>query len=152
MKQKGEIINFVKIREEKVEERRRRYERVFFKHILGAYAVAEGEGLKAIELVDLSLEGLSFQVPQDSKNAAYVEVGKTYMLRLYFSEDSFIPVQVKIQNKRSCIENGNQFIRFGCLVDQELHSYETYKYFVQFLGSYAENSHQDKGDLKIFFF
>lgn len=148
----GEVINFNKAREAKIEEKRRKYERVVFKHILGAYCVSEGQGLKAIELVDLSEEGLSFQLPSQSKNLEGMETGNEMMFRLYFSQDTFIPVQIKVQNKRACIENGETYMRFGCVVDQSLQSYETYKTFVKFLEKYAESCQQDKGDMKFFFF
>lgn len=151
-KSDGTVISFTKARNARIEELRRKYERVLFKQVLGAYAVAEGTGLKAIELVDLSLDGLSFQLPAHSKNLDAVETGKELVFRLYFTQDSYLPVGVKIMNRRDCIENGQTFVRFGCAIDTSLQSYETYKTFVTFLGKYAETCHQDAGDLKFFFF
>lgn len=148
----GRVINFSKVREAKIEEKRRKYERVLFKHILGAYCVAEGQGLKAVELVDVSAEGLSFQLPVDSKNLDAATAGVALTFRLYFSQDTFIPVVAKIANSRQCIENGQRYVRFGCEVDKTTQSYETYKLFVTFLAKYAETSHVDTGDLKFFFF
>ncbi len=148
----AQVINFQKVRDAKIEEKRRKYERVFFKNILGSYCVAEGHGLKAIELVDLSLEGLSFQLPEGSKNLDGITDNKEMVLRFYFSEDTYIAIQIKILNKRPCIEGGSRYWRFGCAVDTTLQSYDAYKHFVSFLGSYAERSQQDKGELKFFFF
>lgn len=148
----GQVISFTKAREAKIEEKRRRYERILFKHILGVYCVAEGQGLKAVELVDVSSEGLSFQLPVNSKNLEILSPGKDITFRFYFSQDTYIPVCVKVQNERSCIEEGQKYIRFGCFVDTASQSYETYKLFVMFLSKYAESSQQDKGDLKFFFF
>lgn len=151
-KTSGTVINFAKAREAKIEERRRKYERVLFKNFLGVYCVAEGQGLKAVELVDVSAEGLSFQLPVDSKNLEGLKAGIDMTFRFYFSQDTFIPVVVKLQNTRQCIENGQKFIRFGCAVDQTPQSYDAYKFFVMFLAKYAETSHVDTGDLKFFFF
>lgn len=148
----GKVINFTDVRKAKIEEKRRKYERILFKHTLGAYCVAEGEGLKAIELVDLSPEGMSFQLPLTSKNRDVLTVGKEMTFRLYFSEDSYIPLGVKIQNERPCIESGQKYVRYGCAVDTKLQSYETYKMFVTFLTKYAETAQTDSGDLKCFFF
>lgn len=150
--QEGQVINFTKAREAKIEERRRKYERVLFKQILGVYCVAEGKGLKAVELVDVSPDGLSFQLPTQSKNLDAVVPGQELTFRFYFSQDTFIPVMVRVQNERQCVENGERFIRFGCTVDTASQSYESYKLFVQFLAKYAETCHPDKGDLKFFFF
>ncbi|MBI3555327.1 MAG: PilZ domain-containing protein [Deltaproteobacteria bacterium] len=148
----GRVINFTAAREAKIEEKRRRYERILFKHILGVYCVAEGKGLKAVELVDVSTDGLSFQLPVNSKNLDVLAPGQDVTFRFYFSQETFIPVSVRVQNERNCIEEGQKFIRFGCTVDTASQSYETYKLFVMFLSKYAESSQQDKGDLKFFFF
>lgn len=148
----NQVISFTKAREAKIEEKRRRYERILFKHILGVYCVAEGQGLKAVELVDVSTEGLSFQLPSASKNLDILAVGKEVTFRFYFSQDTFVPVVAKLQNERHCIEDGQKYIRFGCVVDTNSQSYETYRLFVMFLSKYAETAQQDKGDLKFFFF
>lgn len=148
----GQVISFTKVREARIEEKRRKYERILFRHILGVYCVAEGQGLKAVELVDVSTDGMSFQLPIHSKNLEALRAGSEMGFRFYFSQDTFIPVHVKIQNERQCIEDGQKYIRFGCTVDITSQSYETYKLFVMFLSKYAETSQQDKGDLKFFFF
>ena len=148
----GQVINFTKARDAKIEEKRRKYERILFKHILGVYCVAEGQGLKAVELVDVSTEGLSFQLPVNSKNLDVLTPGQDVTFRFYFSQETFIPVAVRVQNERACIEEGQKYVRFGCTVDTSSQSYETYKLFVMFLSKYAETSQQDKGDLKFFFF
>lgn len=148
----SKVIDFGKVREKRIEEKRRQYERVLFKNVLGAYGVAEGEGLRAIELVDVSATGMSFQLPSYSKNLDGLKVGKEMIFRLYFSEDTYIPMGIKILNRRPCIENGNTYERFGCAIDTNMQSYGTYKTFVEFLTKYAESAHQDKGDLKLFFF
>lgn len=150
--QDGRVISFNKVREAKIEEKRRKYERVLFKNILGVYCVAEGQGLKAVELVNVSQEGLSFQLPHQSKNLENLKVGAELTFRFYFSQETYIPVHVKIQHEKDCLENGNKYFRFGCAVDQSSKSYEAYKLFVMFLSKYAETANQDKGDLKFFFF
>lgn len=148
----GQVISFSKAREAKIEEKRRRYERILFKHILGVYCVAEGHGLKAVELVDVSADGLSFQLPVNSKNLESLAPGNELTFRFYFSQDTFVPIIVKVMNERSCVEDGQKYVRFGCVVDSSAQSYETYKSFVVFLSKYAEAAQQDKGDLKFFFF
>lgn len=148
----GQVINFTRARDAKIEEKRRRYERILFKHILGVYCVAEGQGLKAVELVDVSTEGLSFQLPLHSKNLESLATGSEVTFRFYFSQETFVPILVKVMNDRQCIEDGQKYVRFGCVVDTTSQSYETYKLFVMFLSKYAETAQQDKGDLKFFFF
>ena len=148
----GQVIDFSAIRDAKIEEKRRKYERVLFKNILGVYCVAEGEGLKAVELIDISPEGLSFQLPVGSPNTKSIQVGTEMTIRFYFSQDTFIPVSLKVNNSRPCIEEGSTYTRYGCSVSKDTQSYETYKTFAQFLALYAETSHNDRGDLKLFYF
>lgn len=152
-----EVIDFGKAKKALLEERRRKNERVLFKHILGAYCVIEGEKqqaleLKAVELIDISIDGLSFQLPQDSKNLKPLRSQRELTMRLYFSRDSYLPVALKVVHERNAIEDGKSFIRFGCQVEKKLKCYDAYKTFVEFLSKYIEFSKQDNGDLKVFFF
>jgi hypothetical protein len=153
---KSKIVDFSKVREAKIEEKKRKYERVLFKQILGVYCVIEGKALRAVELVDVSEEGLSLQVPRDSKNVSAIddalELNKETNLRFYFSQDSYVGIQIKVINKKDSIENGSMYYRFGCQVDTNTQGYEAYRAFVQFLQKYAEYAHQEKDNLKLFFF
>jgi hypothetical protein len=145
------VINLTKAREEKNEQKRREYERVLFKNIVGAYCVIEDKGLQAIELVDLSMSGLSFQVPHDNTRINF-EVGSHFSFRLYFSQTTFLPLMIKIVYKRSTLENGAAYVRYGCEVDTKLASYKSYTHLVQFLATYAEYAKEDKSPTKLFFF
>ena len=153
---KGQVIDFNKVRTAKIEEKRRRFERVMFKSMLGAYCVAEKEGqadsLRAVELIDLSKEGLSFQLPANSKNTDSFSVGQSVIFRVYFTEDTFLLVSVKIVNSKSTIEEHQHHIRFGCVVDKTLFSYDAYSFFVSFLSKYAEGAQTDSGELKLHYF
>lgn len=149
---KEKVVNLTDVRNERGEEKRRKNERILFKNILGAYCVIEGEGLRAIDLVDVSAAGLSFQLPNNSKNLEGLEEGKEFMFRLYLTEETFMPVVVRIANKRKCLEDGEVYVRFGCIVDTELKSYEMFKKFADFLSYYAENCKTDKDNMKLFFF
>lgn len=148
----GQVISLNKIREEKIEEKRRVYERILFRNVLGAYCVVEGKVLRAVELVDVSSKGLSFQLPIHSKNLENLSEGRVLNLRFYFSEDTFFPVAIKIVNKRPSIEEGSSYIRFGCVVDESLHSYRSYLRFVEFLSAYAEDAQSDTNDVKLSYF
>lgn len=147
----GQVIDLSEVRQAKIEEKKRKYERVIFKQILGSYCVIEGKGLKAVDIVDVSPEGLSFQISASSKHTDDISVGDTVSFRFYFSQDSYLPVACKVQNKRDCIESGVHLVRYGCQIDRTLQSYDTYALFVAFLTKYAATSKQDSGDMHIFF-
>ncbi len=149
---KPKLIDLGKVREAKTEEKRRKYERVLFKNLLGVYCVAEEDELRAVELVDVSAEGLSFQLPAHSKNLATFVTGKECIFRFYFSEETFIPVACRVANERHCIENGSTYVRFGCVIDQTLQSYGTYMCFVTFLTKFAQTAQVDDEKQRVRYF
>lgn len=146
----SQIINFSEARAQRMDEKRRKTERIFFKHLLGIYSVTESTELKQIELMDISEEGCSFQIPFDSSNP-WPKNSKDVSVRLYFSQDTYLPIVLKIQNSRPCIEEGVKYLRFGCQIDKTISSYEAYQQFVQFLKAYSEHSHRDTGKVTHFY-
>ena len=151
-KDSGKIIDFSTARDAKIEEKRRRFERVLFKNLLGAYFLIKDEKLNAVDLIDLSHEGLSFQLPKGSKNTKDFEVGKEMSFRLYFSPEAFIALGVKIVNKRDAIEDGVPYDRYGCTVDHNSVTYPAYKSFVEFLVHFAESARTESEQLKMSYF
>lgn len=148
--EKPQVIDFSEARAQRMDEKRRKTERIFFKHLLGIYCVTESTELKQVELMDVSEEGCSFQVPFDANNP-WPRSATEINLRLYFSQDTYIPVVLKVQNSRPCIEEGVRYQRYGCLVDQSVTSYEAYRQFVRFLSLYSEHAHKDTGKVTLFY-
>lgn len=146
----SQIIDITQIRAQKLEEKRKNAERVFFRKILGVYSMAGRDSMFAIELIDVSDDGLSFQIPYDSKKPWPKDMVQ-FPVRLYFSQNTFFEVPVTIQNTRHAIENHEKYIRFGCAVDKESRTYPAYVSFVAFLRNYTELCQEDKGDVHIFY-
>jgi hypothetical protein len=146
----SQVIDFTEVRAQKLDEKRRKTERIFFKHLMGIYCVSESTELKQVELMDVSEEGLSFQIPFSSREP-WPRNAKEIPLRLYFSQDTYLPVLLKIQNSRPYIENGVKYLRFGCAVDKSLSSYEAFVQFVRFMGSYSQHAHKDTGKVTLFY-
>lgn len=149
-KNETRVVDFGHIRAQKLEEKRRKTERIFFKQILGIYTSAESGEYRSVELVDLSEEGLSFQIPYHV-NETWPGKTTQMVLRMYFSQETYLPVHVEIINSRPCIEEGVRSIRYGCKVDQSMSSYQAYQQFVLFLRAYAEHSHQDNGSATTYY-
>jgi hypothetical protein len=146
----GELVDFETIREAKMEEKRRKTERFFFKNLLGVYCVTAKDAITAVELVDVSEDGIAFQVKFDPRNPWPREIDDIPM-RLYFSQDSYLEIGVKIQNSRQTIDGGTRMIRYGCSVDKTWSSYEAYQQFVRFLKLYSEHNHRDAGNTCVFY-
>jgi hypothetical protein len=145
----GELVDFGKAREQKIEEKRRKTERVFFKNLLAVYCVTANDAMAGVDLVDVSEDGLAFQIRFDAKNP-WPKDFTELPVRLYFSEDSYLEIGVRIQNSRQTIEGGTRLVRYGCTVDKEWSSYEAYLQFVRFLKMYAEHNHRDVGNVRVY--
>lgn len=146
---KSEVLSFETAREEQIEKKRRAYERVMFRNVLGVYTVMEQKGLHAIELIDISESGLSFQVPRNSEMS--LAEGTVMNLRLYFASDSFLPIRAKVVREVDAIDSGNPVRQYGCLIDKSLKSYRAIYHFVQFIANCAAHGHDDKEHLKVFY-
>ncbi|MBL7715614.1 MAG: PilZ domain-containing protein [Bdellovibrionales bacterium] len=144
------VIDFNEARATKMEEKRRKTERIFFKQMLGVYSVLANDKIKPIEIIDISEDGLSFQVPFDTKNPWPADLSDLN-LRLYFSQDTYLPVVVKIQNSRAGIDQGVRIVRYGCAIDKTLTSYTAFQQFVRFLKTYSEHAHKDMGEVSVFY-
>jgi hypothetical protein len=146
-----QVIDFTEVRAQKLEEKRRKTERIFFKHLLSVYSVVGEASMFPIELIDVSEEGCSFQIPHDPSKPWPHQTTDDLPTRLYFSQDTFLEIRLKILNSRACIENGTRYVRFGCSVDPSTKSFAAYQQFVKFLKLYSEQAHKDMGDITVFY-
>lgn len=143
------VINLTSVRQEKIEEKRREYERVVFRSNFGVFVFNEQTGLDAVEIVDISEGGMQFQTPE--KSHLRLQTGDTVPVRLYFATDHFISIDVKVVRSFSALENGSAVHRYGCLMDKGMASYAAIYHFVQFITKCAEHGHKDEQHLKVFY-
>ncbi len=146
MKDRDDIINLDQFRNRKQEEKKRRTERIFFDHLVGVYGMTEPGKMLRIDLTDVSEEGLGIQVPYDS-GRNWPSKSDDVTIRMYFSEDSFMEIQVEVKNTRPTIENGSRYVRYGCLVKPAQRTSGAWQRFVQFLRAFAEISEKDSGNV-----
>lgn len=151
---KTKVLDFVKKREEAIEDRRRKFERIMFDNILGTYTVLNLDGtIYPVKLMDISHDGLMFEIPYDSKKGKKYEKNSEIMLRMYFSEKRFIPVAVKIRFSMEALEGpGQVYMRYGCEFDKSLTSFKALESFIDFLYKFSEVSTVDLTETKSFFF
>jgi hypothetical protein len=145
-----QVVDFTEVRAQKLEEKRRTTERIFFKHLLSVYSVVGSSTMCPVEFIDLSEEGCSFQIPYDADHPWPTD-SNDVPIRIYFSQDTYIEIRVKIQNSRPSIENNRRYVRFGCSIDPTTKSFAAYQQFVRFLKSYSEHAHKDMGDVTVFY-
>jgi len=144
------VVDFNQVRTQKMDEKRRKTERIIFQNLLGVYCVVDNSQMKQLQLVDVSEDGIAFLVPFNVKNPWPSETGEM-PIRLYFTQDTYLPIQVQIVNSKPFIDAGIRYVRYGCAVDTTLQSYETYLQFVRFLKSFSEQAHKDEGKDTVFY-
>jgi hypothetical protein len=144
------VVDFTEYRAQRLEDKRRKNERILINHFLGVYAVYGGNSLYQVELMDISDDGCSFQVPIDA-NKPWGEERKEFTIRLYFSQESYLSIPVSVQNKKTVSVNGNRFTRYGCSVDTTASTYDAYSAYVHFLKAYSIVSQNDAGNVNVFF-
>ena len=144
-----QIIDFTAIRKKRLEQKRRKTERIFFKSLLGATSVEKNGKTHKIEVIDLSEEGISFQIPVQTRDIWPSE--PIFPIRLYFSGDTYLEILVQIQNSNPVIDGHSRFVRYGCSVDTTTQSYRAFELFVKFLNIYAEQAHRDQGSKTVFY-
>lgn len=147
---KKQVINFTEIRSQRLQEKRKHTERIFFKNLLSVYSITDKGRPFPIELIDLSEEGCSFQIQHNVENP-WPQDTREIPVRLYFSKETFLEILVKIKNSSPSIEKGIRSIRYGCVVDTKTQSYVAYQAFVRFLKLYAEQAHKDTGKVTAFY-
>jgi len=138
------VIDLNQIREQKLIQKRRHTERIFFQNFVSVYSVKNSDEIIPIELIDVSEGGCSFQIPYhpDQKWPRQIQ---DLTLRFYFNSESYIEILATIQYSKASIINSKRYIRFGCSIDQTTHSYPTYEHFIKFLKLYAETSRPESG-------
>lgn len=145
------IVDFNQAREQKLAEKRRKNERIFFKQLLSVYSVVEQGKIMPIELIDVSEDGCSFQLPFSATHPWPNSTTTPIPLRLYFSQDTYLEILVTVQNSRPFIDDRGRYTRYGCTVDTQTSAYPAFQQFVKFLKLYSEASHTDMGNVTVFY-
>lgn len=149
----AKVFDFMKKRQEIIEEKKRNIERVMFDDFLGSYSVLDHHGSHfPINMVNISKDGCMFQVPYSKNNGSQFEKGKEITLRIYFTQSSYIPLVVSVRHGHEFVDSrGDIYMRYGCEFNKEMPSYAAIESFVGFIYSFAEHSCLDKGDSKVYF-
>jgi hypothetical protein len=144
-----QVVDLSSVRQERIEERKRDYERVVFRSNFGVYTYNESVGLNAIEVLDISEGGMQFQTAE--RSSLRLDVGDVIPVRFYFASDHYIAIDVKVVRSFTAIENLRPVHRYGCLMDKSMASYSAIYHFVQFITKCAEHGHKDDQHLKVFY-
>ena len=147
------VVDFNSRRKESIEQKRRTFERVVFQEFLGVDAVVDDQGTGfPIKLVDISKDGLQFQLPFTQKAKNQFKSGTETTLKLFFTKGSYLPAVVTVRHASEYIDkDGMAWLRLGGTFDTSLPSFKAISSFIDFIYQYAEFSCLDKGQSKVYF-
>ena len=146
------IIDFVSKRKEKVEKKRRSFERILFREFFNVETTVSLDDEfhhVSVDLIDVSREGCLFRVPE-REAPGFLKVGSNLTLKLYFSEQNYIHVSVAIKRTAKFVEKDGSCLReYGCEFDKSMGSFRAMEALVDFLHKLAEYSCTDYGHRNI---
>lgn len=147
------VIDFNAKRQKSIEQKRRTFERVMFQEFLGVYSVMDDQGTGyPVKLVDISKEGLQFQLPFSAKAKNQYKAGSEITLKLYFTKGSYLPALVTVRRAAEYVdERGDAWLRLGGEFDTSVPTFKAISTFVDFIIQYSELSSIDKSDSKVYF-
>jgi hypothetical protein len=153
MSDEKKVVDFNKKRQENIEQKRRTFERVVFQEFLGVYTVVDDQGTSfPIKLLDVSKDGLQFQLPFSLKAKNQFKSGTEVTMKLFFTKGSYIPAVVTVRHASEYIDkDGSAWLRLGGTFDTSLPSFKAVASFIDFIYQYAEFSCLDKGESKVYF-
>jgi len=147
------VFDFESKRRQNIETKRRTFERVMFEEFLGVEAVVDDNGTGyPVKLLDVSRDGLLFQMPHSAKASAMFAAGAEFTLKLSFAKGSYLPVVIKVRHAKESIDKrGDAYWHCGGEFDKTVPSFQAVQSFVEFIYKYAEFSCQDNVAHKVYF-
>jgi hypothetical protein len=147
------VFDFNERRKQSIEQKRRQFERVVFEEFLGVDAVIDDNGSgHPVKLLDVSADGLQFQVPFGPNTAQQFKAGTDLTLKLTFSKGTYLPVVVKVRHAKEFVDSkGDVYWRCGTEFDKTLPSFKAMESFIEFIYQYAEFSCRDNVAHKVYF-
>ena len=146
------VIDFVSKRKEKIEKKRRRFERILFREYFSVEtAVATDDESYPVDLIDVSPDGCLFGTFEKA-TPNFAKVGSKLTLKIYFAEHNYIPVSVSVKRTKKIVEkNGRSYREYGCVFDKSLSSFQAMEALINFVYKLAEHSYSDVVSQKIHF-
>jgi len=138
---KATVESISEVRKEMITEERRQVKRTLLTEFVGASMVIPGSGLVKVILNDISVAGISFDVPS---KYGKLTVGDHVAVRVYLNHTTYFPLMVSVSNCRfdkndGVYRHGAEFLS-GTVNEKAIH------HFIQFMESVSTSLKADVGD------
>lgn len=114
---------------------RRKLDRITFNNFIGIKACMRSKNkLYIFELCNLSIGGCLLSISKEIWDAREKEVGKSFDLLLFFSENTYLKINLDV---RRVYVTAMNFVELGCEFNRASKSYQAMKIFIDFLFEYS---------------
>jgi len=136
------VQSISKIRKDMINEERRQVKRTLLTEFVGASMVIPGSGLVKVILNDISVAGVSFDVPL---KYGKLEVGDQVAVRVYLNHTTYFPLMVTVTNCRFDKEDGVH--RHGAEFLEGTVNEIAIQHFIKFMETVSTSLKADAGDI-----
>ncbi|PIS10272.1 MAG: PilZ domain-containing protein [Bdellovibrio sp. CG10_big_fil_rev_8_21_14_0_10_47_8] len=138
------VIDISEMRQDLLNEDRRKVKRTILTEFLSAHTVIPGMGLLRVALYDINEHGLAFDIDTHRGN---FQVGEEVAMRVYLNHQTYFPFIVKVRHvaevkEEDVFRHGVEFVK-GTINDVALH------HFVKFIENVSAALKSDRGDVLV---
>lgn len=141
---KAELVDFESEKKRLLFQERRTVKRTILSEVMSAMVVLPEKGLLKVALYDISEEGISFET---ESQAGQFKVDEEILMRVYFNQKTYFPIQVLIKHVTPDSENG--VVRHGTEFQKSNHNDVALQHFVKFVELAGSGLRKDNGDLMV---
>lgn len=136
------VLDMTERRQEVLKEERRLVRRTILSEFIGAYAVIPEQGLAKVSIYDISEQGMALDL---DASLGHFREGEEVALRIYLSQDTFMPFIARVYNHRHITEEAVH--RHGVAFVKDSINNDALSHFIQFLESVSASLKTDRGDV-----
>ncbi|MCB0390324.1 MAG: PilZ domain-containing protein [Bdellovibrionales bacterium] len=138
------VTDISEMRQEIINEERRRVKRTILTEFIGANVIVPGMGLVKVSLYDISEDGLAFDIDE---NMGHFNCGEHVAMRVYMNNKTYFPFVVNITHAAHVPEEGVN--RMGTSFVKDSINKNALFHFVKFIENVSASLKSDDGDIMV---
>ena len=140
----ADVTDITKIREDMINDERRRVKRTMLTKFIGAHVVIPGKGLMKVTLYDISEDGIAFDM-EDS--TGMFQPNEEVVMRVYMNNQTYFPFLISISHIAHVPEE--RVYRHGSRFVKDTVNEVALYHFVRFIECVSANLKGDHGDVTV---
>ena len=138
------VTDISEIRQEIINDERRRVKRTLLTEFIGANVIVPGQGLVKVAIYDISEDGLAFDMDE---HMGHFNPGESIAMRVYMNQFTYFPFIVNITYSMAVPNEGVH--RMGASFVMDSINKEALYHFVKFIETLSSSLRSDDGDVMV---